>query len=68
MAVEDHGDMGQVGLSKTHVGSLLTSYPTSTGIALACHAAVKNKEGLYAVRFLLGLVSFTIILMKITFL
>ncbi|KAH7068083.1 putative pantothenate transporter [Paraphoma chrysanthemicola] len=25
------------------------------GIALACHAAVKNKEGLYAVRFLLGL-------------
>ncbi|RAQ42652.1 putative pantothenate transporter [Aspergillus flavus] len=27
----------------------------SWGIALACHAAVKNKEGLYAVRFLLGL-------------
>lgn len=27
------------------------------GIALACHVAVKNKEGLYAVRFLLGLVS-----------
>ncbi|KAJ4376112.1 hypothetical protein N0V83_001393 [Neocucurbitaria cava] len=28
------------------------------GIALACHAAVKNKEGLYAVRFLLGLKQF----------
>ncbi|KAF7616907.1 putative pantothenate transporter [Aspergillus flavus] len=27
----------------------------SWGIALACHAAVKNKGGLYAVRFLLGL-------------
>ncbi|KNG87188.1 putative pantothenate transporter [Aspergillus nomiae NRRL 13137] len=27
----------------------------SWGIALACHTAVKNKEGLYAVRFLLGL-------------
>ncbi|OOO06150.1 major facilitator superfamily MFS_1 [Aspergillus oryzae] len=27
----------------------------SWGITLACHAAVKNKEGLYAVRFLLGL-------------
>jgi hypothetical protein len=26
------------------------------GIALACHAAVKSKEGLYTVRFLLGLV------------
>jgi hypothetical protein len=26
------------------------------GVALACHAAVENKEGLYAVRFLLGLV------------
>lgn len=25
------------------------------GIALACHAAVKNKEGLFAVRFFLGL-------------
>jgi hypothetical protein len=27
------------------------------GIALACHAPVKSKQGLYAVRFLLGLVS-----------
>ncbi|KAI1614974.1 putative pantothenate transporter [Exophiala viscosa] len=28
------------------------------GIALACHAAVHNKEGLYAARFFLGLVGF----------
>lgn len=28
----------------------------SWGVVLACHAAVKNKEGLYALRFLLGLV------------
>lgn len=26
------------------------------GLVLACHAAVKNKEGLYAARFFLGLV------------
>ena len=25
------------------------------GVVLACHAAVRNKEGLYAVRFLLGI-------------
>ncbi len=25
------------------------------GLVLACHAAVKNKEGLYAARFFLGL-------------
>jgi len=27
----------------------------SWGIVLACHAAVKNKEGLYAARFFLGM-------------
>lgn len=26
------------------------------GIALLCHVPVKNKEGIYATRFLLGLV------------
>lgn len=29
----------------------------SWGIALLCHVPVTNKEGIYSVRFLLGLVS-----------
>ncbi|KAE8381566.1 major facilitator superfamily domain-containing protein [Aspergillus bertholletiae] len=45
----------QLGMTADQYSLVTVLYYISWGIALACHAAVKNKEGLYAVRFLLGL-------------
>ncbi|KAF1936589.1 MFS general substrate transporter [Clathrospora elynae] len=51
--------MTQLGMTSNEYNYVTTLYYSrimvTWGIALACHAAVKNKEGLYAVRFLLGL-------------
>lgn len=35
--------------------SLSNVFQTTWGVVLCCHAAVTNKQGLYAVRFFLGL-------------
>ncbi|KAE8347645.1 hypothetical protein BDV24DRAFT_146467 [Aspergillus arachidicola] len=52
----DRNILTQLGMTTDQYNLVTVLYYISWGIALACHAAVKNKEGLYAVRFLLGLV------------
>ncbi|KAK6823219.1 hypothetical protein RU639_005994 [Aspergillus parasiticus] len=51
----DRNILTQLGMTTDQYNLVTVLYYISWGIALACHAAVKNKEGLYAVRFLLGL-------------
>lgn len=58
LAVKNHDNMGLVyRLAQILMTTHAYVVSMTPGISLACHAAVKNKEGLYAVRFLLGLVS-----------
>ncbi|KAE8168484.1 major facilitator superfamily domain-containing protein [Aspergillus tamarii] len=52
----DRNILTQLGMTTDQYNLVTVLYYISWGIALACHATVKNKEGLYAVRFLLGLV------------
>ncbi|KAE8393825.1 major facilitator superfamily domain-containing protein [Aspergillus alliaceus] len=45
----------QLGMTANQYSLVTVLYYISWGIALVCHVAVKNKDGLYAVCFLLGL-------------
>ncbi|KAF2731715.1 MFS general substrate transporter [Polyplosphaeria fusca] len=55
----DRNIMRQLGMTSDEYNLVATLYYSrimvTWGIATACHAAVKNKEGLYAARFFLGL-------------